>query len=215
MVRAAESANRLSVLKKHLTLVNKENLFKPAVTFNEQSFRNCDMFNKNKLKLMEFFFEEPSREFYLRELSRLSGIAVTSVKNYLEELQEQSLITKNKGSIYPFFRADDNSRYRLYKMETLLNKIEESGLIEYLEEKTLPACIVIYGSIRKGEYNKKSDIDLFIQSSETELELEKFEKILKHGIHVLFESDLKKLNNGLLNNIINGICVAGYLNVLD
>ncbi|MBN2368306.1 nucleotidyltransferase domain-containing protein [Candidatus Woesearchaeota archaeon] len=174
------------------------------------------MFQKNKLKIMGFFFEEPGRDFHLRELSRLSGIAPTSLRNYLAEFQKKGLIIRNNTGIYPSFRANyESPLLKFYKQQAMFFKIEESGLIGYLEEKTNSTCIVLFGSIRKGEYDKKSDIDLFVQAKDSSLVLNKFEKMLDHKIHIIFEDDISKLTKGLLNNIINGICLSGYLKVLD
>ena len=170
------------------------------------------MLHKNKLKIMGLFFEEPTRNFQLREISRLSNIAVTSTKKYLKELLNEELITKNTKTLYPSYNANESNRmFKVYKQQIMIFKIYLSGLIDYLEETSLPNCIILFGSVRKGEYTKKSDIDIFIQSSKHRLDLQKFEKYLNHEINVLFEADLKDLSKELFNNIINGIILFGYL----
>jgi predicted nucleotidyltransferase len=65
--------------------------------------------------------------------------------------------------------------------------------------------------MRNGEYNKNSDIDLFVQIDKKEISLTKFETKLKHKINLFFEGNLNKLSNELFNNIINGIKLSGYL----
>ncbi|KYK24931.1 hypothetical protein AYK26_06430 [Euryarchaeota archaeon SM23-78] len=172
------------------------------------------MFNKNKLKIIEVFFEEPNKNFQLRQISRLTGIAVTSTKKYLQELLEERLLLKDSETLYPSYKANqENKLFKIYKQQYIIFKINCSGLIDYLEEKTLPRCIVLFGSMSKGEYNKKSDMDLFIQSLQQELDLKRFEKKLKHKINVLFETNLKNLNKGLLNNILNGIILSGHIRI--
>ena len=59
------------------------------------------MLHKNKLRIIEIFFEEPSRNFQIREISRLSNIAVTSAKKYLDELLKEKLLTKDKDIVIP------------------------------------------------------------------------------------------------------------------
>ena len=71
----------------------------------------------------------------------------------------------------------------------------------------------MFGSFAKGEYGNKSDIDLFVQSKEATINIEKFEKKLRHHIHILFEADTNKLSAELLNNIANGIKLRGFLKV--
>ena len=172
------------------------------------------MLHKNKLKIMELFFEEPVRNFQIRGISKLTDIAVTSVKKYLQELIKDGLVRKSTKTLYPSYVADENSRmFRIYKQQIMIFNIYLSGLIDYLEDECLPRCIILFGSVRKGEYNKKSDIDIFVQSSEEGLELKKFEKQLKHKINIFFEDNLKNLSKELFNNIINGIKLRGYLKI--
>lgn len=172
------------------------------------------MLHKQKLKIMELFFEEPARNFQLREVSRLTNIAVTSTKKYLKELLDENLIIKSTKTLYPSYLANTPNRmFKVYKTQAMLYKIYLSGLVDYVEDTCLPNCIILFGSFAKGDYYKKSDIDIFIQSSEYDLELQKFEKRLKHKINVFFEDDLRDLSKELFNNINNGIILSGYLRV--
>lgn len=170
------------------------------------------MLHTNKLKILELFFEEPNRNFHLRQVSRLTSIAVTSVKKYLNELLKDKLIMKDTKTIYPTYLANEtNPLFKLYKKQFLVQKLFFSGLTDYLEQTVHPRCIILFGSMSKGEYTKASDIDLFIQSSEQELNLNNFEKKLKHKINTLFEPELSRLNKGLLNNILNGDVLSGQI----
>ena len=89
-----------------------------------------------------------------------------------------------------------------------------SGLIDYLEEKLAPSSIIVFGSARKGEYVKNSDIDLFVESTKRiDLNVSLFEKRLKHKIQLFIEQDINKLPDELFNNIINGIKLSGYVKI--
>lgn len=170
------------------------------------------MLQQNKLKIMELLFEEPSKNFQIREISRLTKIAVTSVKNYLKELQKNKLILKDKKTFYPSYIANQQNRlFKIYKQQFIILKLYSTDLIGYLEDNLHPKCIILFGSVRKGEYNKNSDIDIFVQTKEKHLDLMKFEKIFKHKISLFFEENINKLSNELFNNIINGIKLSGYL----
>ncbi len=170
------------------------------------------MLHTNKLKILELFFEEPNRNFHLRQISRLTKTAVTSARKYLDELLQENLIVKDTKTIYPTYLANEtNTIFRIYKQQNTTLKLFSSGLIDYLEEKTMPKCIILFGSMSKGEHNKNSDTDLFIQSKDQDLNLEQFEKKLKHKINILFEPELKNLNQGLLNNILNGSVLSGQI----
>ena len=162
---------------------------------------------------MELFFEEPFRNFQIREISRMTKIAVTSVKKYLEELLKEDLIIKDKKTLYPSYIASQNRLFKIYKQQVIIFKLYSSNLIDYLEDNLHPKCIILFGSARKGEYNKNSDIDIFVQSEEKNVSLEKFEKILKHKINLFFKENINKLSKELFNNIINGIKLSGYLKI--
>ncbi len=163
------------------------------------------------MRIMELFFEEPAKSFQLREISRLTKIAVTSAKKYLRELMDDGLIAIDASTLYPSYRASNNKVFHIYKQLAMQLNISLSGLNDYLEKETLPRCIVLFGSVRKGEYDKTSDIDLFVQSAEKKLALGRFEKALKHKISILFEPKLENLSKELLNNIVNGIILYGYI----
>ncbi len=161
---------------------------------------------------MNLFFEEPARDFQLRELSRLTKIAVTSVKKQLVTLQRDNLIKKDTKKTYPTYTANQQNRtFKLLKQQFILLKLYSSGLINYLEDELHPRCIILFGSIRKGEYDKNSDIDIFVQTPEKKINLSKFEKKLEHNINLFFEDNIKKISNELFNNIVNGILLSGYL----
>ena len=172
------------------------------------------MLQKNKLKILGLFFEEPTKNFHLREVSRLTGIAVTSARKYLNELLDEGLILKSTKTIYPSYLANESNRmFKVHKQQVMILRLYSSGLVDYLERTTLPRCIVLFGSVRKGEYTQKSDIDIFIQSSSKKLDLQKFEKLLGHKISLLFEVNLRNLSAELFSSIVNGIVLSGYLKV--
>jgi predicted nucleotidyltransferase len=75
----------------------------------------------------------------------------------------------------------------------------------------MPQSIILFGSAAKGEDIGQSDIDLFIESKEISISLEKFEKPLKRKISILFKENFRDLSKELKNNIVNGIKLYGFL----
>ena len=163
---------------------------------------------------MNLFFEYPSRNFQIREVSRLSKIAVTSVKKYLDELRKEGFVIKDKNTLYPSYISNQQNRmFKIYKQQYFILKLHSSGFIDYLEDELHPKCIVLFGSMGKGEYNYGSDIDIFIQAPEKKLNLLQYEKKLNREINLLFEENFSRLSKELKNNVINGIILKGYLKV--
>ena len=170
--------------------------------------------NYSRYKLLQEFFDFPKKDFQVRELSRRIKLAQISVTNHLNLLLKETLIIKEKKHTYPSFRANiDNELFKLLKKQNLLFRMQTSGLLDMLEKEFKPNCIILFGSASRGEDTENSDIDLFVQSNESGIKLERYEKILNRKINLLFEPNIKNLNKELLNNIINGEKMYGYLKV--
>jgi predicted nucleotidyltransferase len=72
----------------------------------------------------------------------------------------------------------------------------------------------LFGSLRKGDSVKDSDIDIFIESSvKKNIELKKFEKKLNHNIQLFIENKINDLPNHLFNNVVNGIKLYGSFKI--
>jgi len=173
----------------------------------------------NKWRVLKVFFDDPITEgsgFQLREISRKLKLAPISIKRYLDELAKEDLIVKGRHRIhdYPIYWANrSQENFRLLKKLNTILSIKESGLLEFLNNQCMPDVIVLFGSTSRGEDTAESDIDLFIESKERALNLERFEKILKRKISLFFSEDYNKLSKELKNNIINGVILNGYLKV--
>ncbi len=170
----------------------------------------------NKKRILELFFESPLKNFYLREISRKTSVAITSVKRYVKELIDEKMVVKVNKEIYPAFKSNresDDGTFRFYKKLNTIEKLQTSGLLDFLEDNCAPKCIILFGSASRGEDVERSDIDLFIQSYEKKLDLSKFEKKLEREINLLFENNFSKISKELKNNILNGVVLRGYLKV--
>lgn len=150
----------------------------------------------------------------MREISRKVKLAQVSVIRYLKELEKEELIIREHKGIYPSYKANrDNDWFRFYKKLSIIERIKETGLLDYIDNKCTPNCIILFGSASKGEDIEGSDIDLFIQASETKMDLKKYEKLLNRTIIPYFEENFSRMSEELRNNIINGIILKGYLKV--
>ena len=168
------------------------------------------------LKIAQVFFDEPTKQHYLMEISRKANLAHTATKNILKQLEKDSIITKiseKKGKrTFPLYEANKlNNTYKFYKK--IANKIalENSKLISFLHDKCMPNAIILFGSYARGEDTEESDIDLFIESEKVEISLEKFEKKLKRTIQLHYKRKFKDMLKELKNNIMNGIVLDGYV----
>ncbi|MEK6871916.1 MAG: nucleotidyltransferase domain-containing protein [Nanoarchaeota archaeon] len=161
----------------------------------------------NYQKMLEVFYEYPTRRFTIREIEKLTKIPRATVHKQLINLKKEKMITVEN-------QAETTLIFKIKKINYYLEKIVASGLLEELIEKLNPSCIILFGSVRKGESVKESDIDLFVESFvKKEFSLKKFEGILKHPIQLLVNSDMHDLDKELLNNVVNGIKLFGSFKI--
>ena len=168
------------------------------------------------LKTLEVFFKSPTKTHYLIDISRKIGLAHTSVKKNLSQLLNEGLIKETiqkKGRRkFPVYSANiDNKNFKRQKIVYNLSSLFQSGLIDFLEEKLAPNSIVVFGSYRRGEDTEDSDIDLFVETVEENIDVTKFGKKLNRKIQIHFKKEFTNYPKELKNNIINGIAVQGFL----
>ena len=155
-------------------------------------------------KLLEVLFEYPLERFKLRQLEKKTKIPPSTLVRYLSDLTKEGILDKKRHFV-------NNSSTRWRKTAHLIDRLFASGLLTFLEQKLKPATIVLFGSVRKGEYDHTSDIDIFIVASEQKIDISSFEKKLGHKIHVIMKPRLRELPEELRLSIINGIKLSGYL----
>ncbi len=158
-------------------------------------------------KILELIFEFPNQEFSVREISKKTKIPSSSAQRYLKELKKEEIIDKKNRFII-------SSYSKFLKTFFMIKKIYNAGLMDYIEKTLVPETIILFGAIRKGEYDNESDIDIFIATTKKQkLELKKFEKKLNHKIDIFIRKDIKELPDDLLNNVLNGIKLGGYFSI--
>lgn len=173
-----------------------------------------NQFKNNAYNILEVFMEQPNKNFSVRGIARELKINHATVLRYIIELKKKGLIKVNETTLYPTYYANtENDSFKIYKKNQLVFKINNSGLITFIQKESLPSSIILFGSGAKGTSTEDSDIDIFVEAKRTELNITKFEKMLGKRINLLFEPSLKSLSNELMNNIINGIVLYGFIRI--
>lgn len=164
-------------------------------------------------RILQLFFDYPTRHFQLREICRVLRLGMPSVRNHMKKLEKHGFVAKEKTGVYMSYIASKNELFRVYKRNDVLLRLHESGLVNYLADKFAPDAIVLFGSASRGEDVEESDIDLIVIAKEKSVDLKKFESILKRKISLEFEQKVSDMPRDLMNNVVNGIVVNGYLEV--
>jgi len=134
---------------------------------------------------------------------------------YEKKLEKEGLIKKEKRGVYKSYVSEKNDLFRIYRRNDILLRMQESGLVDFLADEFMPDAIVLFGSCARGEDIETSDIDLLVVAKEKEVGLKKFESALKRKISLHFEENVSEIPKELLNNMVNGIVVYGYLTVFQ
>jgi len=131
---------------------------------------------------------------HIRELSRKLKLSIPAVKNHVDKLLKEGLITKKyEGRNLKLYinRKNRNLTSYLYQIESIrlksLPKVIGDAvfdIISLLENK--PIIVIIFGSYAKGTFTKTSDLDVIFVFNKLNDELEKKAKLVssRHGISI-------------------------------
>ena len=168
----------------------------------------------NNLNILILFFQEPEREFNVREVARLIHSAPATVSKKLKQLNKEKILKMRSERGFDLYSADfESDSYRDLKVYYNINRLRASGIIDGLNEYYLKPTIVLFGSAAIGLDAKSSDIDMLIISEKTKrMDTSKYEKIVKKHIQLFCVKEIKELKNEhLINNVLNGITLQGKL----
>ena len=154
------------------------------------------MKNSPLMQIAAFFLENPYTEIYLRQLAKELKLSPYSVKQNIDLLINENLVKEERRANLRYFKADINGLFfRHLKVAFNISAISKSGIMDFLKEN-IPniSSIALFGSIAKGEDDKKSDVDMLAIGKEKYLDLVKFEEKLGRRItlHIYSWSDWNK-----------------------
>jgi len=157
-----------------------------------------DFLKNSKGDILNLFFQDTEKEYYLREIAKLLDKEPSSVQQALEYLiKEKILLDERKGNLR-FFKLNKN--HPLYEeIKRILRKTLglEAQLKELVAKLPDIESAFIFGSFAKGREYGGSDIDLMLigQADEDKLieEIKPIEEKLKREINyqVFTKSEIK------------------------
>jgi predicted nucleotidyltransferase len=170
-------------------------------------------------KILKLFFENPTKEWHFEEIIKNAKIARSKANDWLKKFVKKKIIKKTKiNGEMPYYTSNFNSTdYKYRKKIFALNKLYESGFLKHLESLKKAETIILFGSFTRSDWNKKSDIDLFIYGNPEELKIAKYELKLHREIQSFIcqtKKELEKLGTGLIKNIIKGNIIKGNIDFI-
>ncbi len=170
-----------------------------------------------KEKIKEYFFINPTIKLRVRQIEREVKVPLHSAIRYTKELENEGILKMEDIANIRIYAGDRISKDFLYEKRLFnIQKLYISGLIEFLTEELSNPTIVVFGSYARGEDTEESDIDLYIETAtKKSVNGGKFETVLKRNIQLFQYKNIHAVENReLANNIINGIVLNGFMEVI-
>lgn len=173
---------------------------------------------KKKIKelIKEYFFIYPNIKLRVRQIEKNLKLPLPSIIRYCKELRKEGILKIAKTGNVVFYTANRiNGKFLLEKKLFNIKQLYETNLINYIQQELHNPLIIVFGSYSLGEDIETSDIDLYIETlSKKDLELKKYEKILKRKIQFFVYKKITDIKNKhLANNILNGIILNNFIEV--
>ncbi len=172
-----------------------------------------------KDKIIELFFQNPTREWHFEEIVKHAGIARSKADVWIKKSIREGLVkkVKKKGEMPYYISNYESPEYKGSKRLFAFSKLYESGFLSHLYSLPKARTIILFGSFSRSDWYKESDIDLFIYGDPEGLRIVDYELKLKKDIQLFIcqnNADLKKMGIGLIRNIIKGNLVKGNLDFI-
>jgi len=117
--------------------------------------------SKTANKLLAIFVTHPQKEFYLRQLSRMSASSLRPTQLALAKLTKACILTSRRQANFKYYKI--NRKSPIYdEVRNIILKTEGVGKLLEQELKGLRdiTCAFIYGSLARDKMKASSDIDI-------------------------------------------------------
>jgi hypothetical protein len=124
------------------------------------------IFPKVRAELLRLLFVNPEQSLHLRDLARLSGLAVGTIQREIANLRDADLIVERRDGNRLYFRA--NTTHPIFpELQGIARKTMGLGplLAGALAGLDGIELAFVYGSYADGTAGAESDIDLFVIGS--------------------------------------------------
>jgi len=121
------------------------------------------IFPKVRAEILRILFSDPSKEFHLRELSRLSNMALGTIQQEVRRLTKADLLISRRDGNRIYYRA--NTQHPIFP-ELRGIALKTTGLREQIADTLagVPGVELafVFGSAASGTAGAASDVDLFV-----------------------------------------------------
>ena len=186
--------------------------------------------SKTRLKLLQVFFRNPGKQFYVRELSRMINTQLNAVRrevanlfklNIIEPVPKDQIQDKDFGKEKSkFYRVKIDSLLYV-ELEALLSKvqvIEEQELIDEVREKAGDLKLFLLSGVFTGD--KDADIDMLLVGKIKPVTMnrlvKRFEDVLRQPLrYTIMNEDEYKERKEIGDKFLYNAFESNHLIVLD
>jgi len=154
-----------------------------------------------KMDIRRLFYEDPTREYHVREVARLLKISPTTTSKRLEELREEGIVKKEAKYNHLLFKSVKSKFFRERQEEYFIRRLQEKGLLQHLMEVYKAEAIILLPS-RKMQL-------VVITTAKTQSKKKAYQLDIPVQVHVYTQKELEKKEKTFRNDLVNGITVAG------
>lgn len=121
-----------------------------------------------ELQVLRFFLIHPAERFYVKQLAKLLGVSAGSASVCCKSLRKKALLKAEKqGNLLLYGLERENAVTRQLGKAVVAEEFFESGALEnFLMEDPNIISLAIYGSFAKSDFDKRSDLDVLVITSE-------------------------------------------------
>jgi len=119
--------------------------------------------SKIRIELLNMFFSNPDRDFYVREIEKTTGEDYRNISRELRNLEEIGLLKSRKAGNLKYFTL--NKKFLLFgELKSIFLKTRGAAAVlkDALSKSAGIDFVFIYGSVASGKDAAKSDIDLMV-----------------------------------------------------
>jgi predicted nucleotidyltransferase len=124
------------------------------------------LFGKTKTRraILSLLYGHPDESYYLRQITRIVNFGLGPVQRELKQLTDVGVIRRSESGHQVYYQANPASPV-FKELKSLITKTV--GVADTIHNALVPmadsiSLAFIYGSIARGEENRRSDIDLLI-----------------------------------------------------
>lgn len=175
---------------------------------------------KKEESVLKLFFNEPTKHWHFEDILKAADISRPQAALWLKKFIKERVVRRIKPfAKMPYYISNyENSTYQTKKRLFALGELEKQGFLSHLAGLPNAKTVILFGSFSRWDWNKESDIDLFIYGDAQGFDYGKYRARLHREIETFVckdKAELSRYKTPLLRNIMEGFLIKGTLDFIE